>query len=109
MSIVLNHGAPEPALPDMAGALIALVITPGMGDQKRLKNSADGLPSLGAEQEVEVIGHEAIAEEAKGIALLGLGQGFEKGGAVVVVAKDLFAVVAAVEGVVDQAAINGPR
>jgi hypothetical protein len=50
-----------------------------------------------------IIGHQAIAEEAGGIAVPGLRDRLEKRGVIVVVAKQVRAVVAAIERVVDQA------
>ncbi len=55
---------------------------------------------------MEVIGHETIAEEAEGIAVLGLGEGFEEGDTVAVITEDVGAVVAAVEGVIDEPIIE---
>jgi hypothetical protein len=109
VSVILNHGALEPALPDMTRGVMALVVAPGMGDRKRLEDSADRLPGLGPDHEVEVIGHEAIAEEAKRVTILGLGESFEKGDAIVVIAEDITAVIATVESVIDQAVIDGAR
>ena len=56
-----------------------------------------------------MIGHEAIAEEAKGIAFLGLGQGLEESEPVGIILEDIGAVVAAIEGVIDQSFIDGAR
>ena len=56
-----------------------------------------------------MIGHETIAEEAKRIAFLGLGEGLEEGDAVGVIAKDVGAVVAAIEGMIDETVIDGAR
>jgi hypothetical protein len=105
VGVILNHRALEPALPDMARAVMPLVMAPRVGDGEGLEDAADRLPGLGADEEVEVVGHEAIAEEPEGIAVLGLGQGLEEGDAVGVVAED----VAAVEGVIDQAVVDGAR
>ncbi len=58
---------------------------------------------------MKVIGHETIAEEAKRIAFLGLGEGLEEGDAVGVIAKDVGAVVAAIEGMIDETVIDGAR
>jgi hypothetical protein len=80
-----------------------------MGHGEGLEDAADRLTGLGAEQEVEVVGHEAVAEEAERIALLGPRQGFEEGDSVGVVGEDVGAVVAAVEGVVNQALVDGSR
>ncbi len=56
---------------------------------------------------MEVIGHQAIAEEAERIALPGGGEGLEEGKAVVIVHEDVGAVVAAVDRVVGQPFFDG--
>ena len=109
MSVILDHRALEPALPHMTGGVVSLVIAPGVGHGQGLKDSTDRLPALGPEQEVEVIGHQAIAEESEGVAVLGLGEGFQEGDAVAVVTEDILAVVPPVEGVIDQTVVDGAR
>ena len=109
VGVILDHGALEPTLPHMTRGLMPLVITPGVGYCKGLKDSANRLSGLGPDQEVEVIGHETIAKEPEGVAVPGLGEGLEEGDAVVVVAEDVPAVVATVEGVIHRAVIDGAR
>jgi hypothetical protein len=109
MSIPLNNGALEPPLPDMTSAVMSFVVSPGMRDSKRLEDSADRLSGLRPDEQVKVIGHEAIAEQAKRIAVLGFGEGAEEGSPVGIVPKDIGAVVAAVEDVIDQSVIDGSR
>ena len=58
---------------------------------------------------MEVIGHETIAEEAERIAFLGPGEGLEEGDVVGVVAEDLGAIVAPIDGVIDQIILNCAR
>ena len=88
---------------------MALVKAPGVGYREGLEDSADPLSELGPEQKVEVIGHEAIAEQAKRIAVLGFGKGFEEGNAVGIVTEDISTVVAAIECVIDETVIDGAR
>jgi hypothetical protein len=85
---------------------MAAMIPPGVGDGQGLEDSADRLSELRADEEVEVVGHEAIAEEAEGIALPGLGEGLQEGDPIVIVAEDDGPVVAAIEGVIDEAVID---
>ena len=54
-----------------------------------------------------MVGHQAVAEEPEGVALLGGGEGLEEGEVVVVIGEDGGAIVAAVEGVIDQAVVDG--
>ena len=67
------------------------------------------MPGLRAHEEVEVIGLQAIAEEAEGIALDCVGDGLKKGEVIGVVGEDITAIVAPIEGVVDQSVIDGSR
>jgi hypothetical protein len=76
--------------------------TPGVGYGERLEDSADQLPGVGLEQQEEVIGHETIAEQSEWIAFLGLGECVEEGEAVVAIAV----VIAAIEGMIDEATIG---
>jgi hypothetical protein len=48
---------------------------PGVGHGRGLDDAADGLAGLGSEQEVEVVGPRAVAEEAERIAFPGVGEG----------------------------------
>jgi hypothetical protein len=86
-------------------SFIPLVIMPGVGSREGFEDSTDRLPDLGPEQKMKMIGHETRAKETKRIALLGLGEGLEKGD-VVGVAKDVSAVVAAIKGVIDEPVIG---
>jgi hypothetical protein len=74
---------------------------------RELEDSADRLPELGPEQPIKVIDHETIAEEAKRLAFLGFAEGLEERDAVGVVAKDVSAVVAAIECVMDETIVDG--
>jgi hypothetical protein len=97
MSISLNNGALEPPLPDMTSAVMSFMVSPGMRDGKRLEDSADRLSGLWPD------------EQANRIAVLGFGEGAEEGSPVGIVPKDIGAVVAAVEDVIDQSVIDGSR
>jgi hypothetical protein len=62
MVVVLDDGALEPALPDVATAAVAAMVALGVRDEEALHQSADrGLER--ADQEVDVVGHEAVAVE----------------------------------------------
>src|SRR5579875_880642 len=87
----------------MAGCRRGLVVMPGMGHGQRLQDPADGLSGGGLQDQMEMVVHQAISVESKGIALLGLGQGLEELVEVGIVEEDAGAVVATVEGVINQA------
>jgi hypothetical protein len=99
----------EPALPDMTRRMMPPVIAPGMGDRKGLQDPADRLFGLRPEKKVKVIGHETIAEEPQGVALPSFGKCIKEGEAVGIIAENVSAVVAAVEGVINQAVVYRAR
>ncbi len=105
MGIVLDDGALEPPLPDVAGGAMAAVEVPGVGDGERLEDAADGDAGLGSEEEVEVVGHEAVGVEAERIAELGACEAVKEGVVVLVVGEDDLAVVAAIDGMVEEAVV----
>ena len=84
---------------------MALVESPRVGDRQRLDDPADRLPWLGPQEQVEVVGHQAVAEEPERTALLGIGEGLEEGEVIVVIGEDGGAVVAPVVGVIDLAIV----
>ncbi len=86
-----------------------LMVAPGVGDCEGLQDSTDRLAAFGPKQEVEMIGHETIAEKAKRIAVFGFGKRFEKGNAVRIVAEDIGAIVTPVEGMINECIVNRPR
>jgi hypothetical protein len=88
---------------------MTLVVSPGVGDGERLEDAADRLPSLGSNEEVEVVGHQAVPEQPEGVTLLGGGEGLEEGEMVVVIREDGRPVVAAVKGMINEAVGDGAR
>ncbi len=81
---------------------MAAVVALGVGDQEALHQSADGGVE-GADQEVDVVGHEAVAVELEGAGTLKVAEGVEEGNVVAIGVEDGGAVVAAVDDVVDEA------
>ncbi len=75
---------------------------PGVGDAERLENTADRLASLGAEQQVKMVGHQAIAEQPERVTLLRLLEGFEKRQIVFGRKENVGTVVPAVQRVIQQ-------
>ena len=106
--VVLDDGALEPALPDVAAAVVAAVVALGVGDEQALHDPADRRLA-GADQQMDVVGHEAVAVELERLPLLQVGEGLEEGGVVVVVEEDRCAVVAAVDDVVDEPVVDGSQ
>src|SRR5262249_39850373 len=85
------------------------MVAPGMGDGKRLKDSANRLAEARGQEEGKMVGHQAVAKEQGGIARRGLSQGFKKGQIVGSDMEDGGAVVAAIEGMVDETIGNRTR
>jgi len=79
------------------------VVVPGVGDGQRLQDATDGLAVGRLQDQVEVVVHQTVGEQAEGVALLGLGQGVQELLEVGGLEEDALTVVAAVEGVIDQA------
>jgi hypothetical protein len=107
--VVLDHWALEASLPDVARTAMTLVTAPGVGDREGLQDSANRLAGFRSQQQMEVIGHEAITKQPERITLLGVGEGLQEGHAIIVVAEDVGAVIAAIEGVVNEGVVDGAR
>jgi len=87
----------------------SLVVVPGMSDGEGLKNAAKGLPGSGAEQEMEMIRHQTIAEEAERVTSLRLGQGLQEREVILGGEEDGSAVVAAVNRMIEEAVRDRSR
>ncbi len=106
MLVAFDHRTLEPALPHMAAGLSPTMNTPGVGDRQRLQDAADRLPALRRQHQVKVIGHQAVGVEIERVALASFPQRVEKGAKVGVAAKDRLAIIAAIDGVVNQTVVN---
>ncbi len=105
---VLNHGALEPALPDVARRTMPLVVPPGVCNGNGLKNSADRLPFTRLQQQVEVVVHEAITEQTKRVTLTRPVESLQEALVIVRIVEDGATVVAPVEGVIDESVRDWP-
>ncbi len=83
------------------------MVAPGVCHGEGLEDAADRLAGFGPDQKMEVVGHEAVAEEPNGVAVLGAVQRNEEGFAIVVLGEDIAAIVAAIERMVDQPLVDG--
>jgi site-specific DNA recombinase len=99
----------EAPLPHVARRAVRLVVAPGVGHGQRLEDATDRLPGGRRQQQVEVVGQQAVAVQTERVAQLGLAKGAQEGLEVVGAAEDGRAVVAAVESVVDQVIGDGTR
>jgi hypothetical protein len=72
-------------------------------DESDWQNGMAKRTSLILQIQIPMIGHETIAEQPEGVAVLGTAQGDEKGFAIVVLGEN----VAAMKGMVDLALVDG--
>ena len=103
MSVLLDRKAFEAALPDMAVAAIVPMVAAHMTGEPPVHERAEGVRGRGLKHKMEVVGHEAEAEELDGIAGFGVSEQVEEGSIVAVLVKDSCAAIATVEDVVDMA------
>jgi hypothetical protein len=82
---------------------------PCVSDGQRLEDPTDRLAGSRAEQEVEVIGHQAVAEELERIPCVRLLDHPEEGAVVVIIHENIGAIVATIDGVVYQIFVDQPR
>lgn len=104
MGILLDRKAFEAALPDMTMAVIVLMIATHVAGEPPLHERTEGIWSRGLQDEMEMVGHEAEAENFDRIAGLRVREQVEESAIVAVFVKDGRAPVAPVEDVVDVAA-----
>ncbi len=103
--LVLLHGEGlEAALPDVAAAAILLAVAADVGGHEPVHPGAEVGIAVGPDGTVEVIGHQAVRQQAHGHAGRSLAEEVGEGGVVAVMVEDLSAGVATVEGVVAVAA-----
>jgi hypothetical protein len=81
----------------------------GMGQGQPTHESGEFTVHLGADDEVEMVGHETIGEELDGMSLDGLAEDAEEGVVAVGVVEDGETCVTPVEGMIDQATFGCSR
>ena len=93
-------------VPDVSRTLVTLVVTPGMGYRQGLLNSTDGLAGLGFQQQVEMVRHQAVAEEKKRTPRLGSGKRIQERSVVGIIREDVATVVASIKGMINETVVN---
>ena len=78
--------------------------TLGMGQGQPVQERRDLVIGLGPDDEVPMVGHQAVAQQAQGATLLGFNQHAQKGSVVTVLAEQGGTSVGPVQDVVDVAA-----
>jgi hypothetical protein len=109
VGILLDQRTLEPALPNVTNGAVGLVVVPGVGHGQRLQNAADRLAWLRRQEQVKVVGHQTIAVQPERVTLLGLAEGIQENQMVLGGEKDISAVIASVEGMVQQTVSDGTR
>ena len=69
---VLDGRALEMPFPHLGGCRMPLVVSPRVSHGEQLEDPADRLAVAGADQQEEMVGHEAASEEAERVSLLSL-------------------------------------
>lgn len=112
MAVLLNWETFEAALPHMPMALVMAMVAANMAGHPPLHERAKGDVGGWLHDEVEMIGHEADAEEFDGVFGFRRGQQVEKGGVVAVLVEDRRAAVPTIEhmvGVPGDLSARNPR
>ena len=105
--VLLDREGLEPALPDVAAAVVVLVVTAHVGVLQPVHPAAEIAVAVRPHRQVEVVGHEAVGQDGHGDLDAGVPDGLEERLVVPVLHEDLAAGVAAVEDVVAHPADRG--
>lgn len=108
VNVILHGEAFEAALVEVAagGVVVMGVVAAGVGDADPANELAEGLVGFGPDDQMPVVGHEAVGEQVGGVECQGLAQQLFKGRVVGVFMEERHAAVAAVEGVIDQTGLD---
>ena len=107
MIVFLNGEGFEAALPNMTGQAVSHVVTAAVGGQQPMDPGGQVVRVGGPEDEVEMVGHEAITKNPHGDMGVGLAEKVAKGGVVVRAVEDFDPAVAAIDDMVTVAADGG--
>src|SRR5260370_28217998 len=109
MLVLLNRERLETALPDVAAAVMMLVITAHMSIQDPMHPAAQVAILLGQDNQVKVVGHEAKAQHGHRDFDAGIGHHLEEGLVVGSPPQNLAPAVAPVDDVVTDPSHRGSR
>ena len=97
----------ESPLPNVAAALIVLMISADMGILHPVHPSAQVAVLVWANNQVEMIRHQTVSEDRHGNFYAGMANGFEKSLIIFVFVKNLASAVASIENVIANPANRG--
>jgi hypothetical protein len=100
MIVFLNGKGAKAALVDVAAAVVVLVVATDVGGEQPAHVRAQIPVLLGPQDQMEMVGHQAIGHERHGGTFAGFMEKMEEGGVVAVFAKDGAAAIASVEDMV---------
>src|SRR5262249_4764993 len=103
MIVVLNRERLVAPLPDMPRGVVVPVVAEGLGRQQPAHPPAQVAIGLWPQYEMEMVGHEAIAEDIHRDAADSLRHGVDEGIIISRLVEDRGAAIAAIQGVVNQA------
>jgi hypothetical protein len=109
MLILLNRKSLEPPLPEMAAAVIVLMITTHMRVLQPVHPGAEITIIFRQDDQMEVIGHQAIAKDRHGDFHAGMIDRLDKGMIIAILVKNLATTIAAIHHMVTNAANRGSR
>jgi site-specific DNA recombinase len=100
-------GCLEPPLPDVPRGAVVAVIATGVRREQPLHPAPEVAVGVGSQYDVEVIGHQAVAQDIDGEALARIDDRLKEGIVIGGLVEDGLASVAAVEGVIPHAPDGG--
>jgi hypothetical protein len=112
MAVLLNRKTLEAALPHMAVTVVVPMVAADVAGHPPLHERAQGRNSRGLHDQMEMIGHQAEAEDLDGMPGFGSGEQVKKGGVVAVLMEDRGATVPTIQhmvGVPSDLSARNPR
>jgi hypothetical protein len=97
MFVLLDRKSLKTALPDVPAAMIVLAVTPYVRVEQPVHPPAQVAILGGDNDQVEVVGHQAKAQNGKGNFNTGMGHRFKKGLIIGLFTKDRGAIIAPIE------------
>ena len=104
MFVGFNRKGFEPALPDVTAAVVVTMVSPHVRGQEPLHPTTEIAIFARPKDEMKVIVHQYVAEQAHRQPLVGIGQKLLEGGEIAILMKDIGPTVTPIEHVVTETA-----